>query len=185
MDCRGVPTRVVSWMNSPALPILCCWAAVQFWRQILSGTSQGKSGKSFKEHEDLVLAEVLCCQHQGRVSQGAGTWAGTKQKCPSVSDPRRGRSDPFCIAGDRPQHTSLRDTPVWSQAGQRTQTTSLHSLLMALLGHTSPSEPIWGCLSLLCDMLSLAGRVPPCLTGNAFPSSWPQMTPYSTNVDFP
>lgn len=119
-----------------------------------------------------MLEEVPCCQHQGRVSQGGGTWAQTKQKCPSVSDPRRGRSDCFCIAEDNSPHANLRDTPCDpKQASTHKPQLCAHSLLMALLGHASPSEPIWGCLSLLCDMLSLAGRVPPCLTGDAFLSS--------------
>lgn len=125
MDCHGVPTRLVGWMNGPALPILCCWGAVPFWRQIPSGASQGKSGKNFRKHEDLVLEEVPCCQHQGRVSQGGGTWAQTKQKCPSVSDPRRGRSDCFCIAEDNSPACQPQGYPVWSQAGQHTQTTAL------------------------------------------------------------
>lgn len=103
--CNGLPWRAnkTRWLDEwscSAHPVLLRCSAIL--KANTMRASQGKSGKNFKEHEDLVLPEVPCCQHQGRVSQGTGTWAQTKQKCPSVSDPRRGRSDYFCIAGDNP-----------------------------------------------------------------------------------
>lgn len=101
--CNGLPWRAnkTRWLDEwscSAHPVLLRCSAIL--KANTMRASQGKSGKNFKEHEDLVLPEVPCCQHQGRVSQGTGTWAQTKQKCPSVSDPRRGRSD--YIAGDKP-----------------------------------------------------------------------------------
>lgn len=105
-----MPVKIAGRMSGPALPLSC---AIQLQ---LGSCGDGKypQGLAAKESEGARgFSARESCQHQGRASQRARTgWAWTKQQSPPDSDPRRGRWDRVCIAGENPRRVPTTGIPL-------------------------------------------------------------------------